>query len=252
MSYFLSPLEQFEVVSLLNLSSPIFNVNFSVTNLGLFTVLGTFLLVLLHVEGMNNFQLVQSRISLFIETIYSTILAMVRGQIGERNEIYLPFIYAIFTFLLLTNLMGNVSYTFTVITSAVVSVGISLTVWIGVTLLGLDRHRLHFFSYFVPAGCPLGMIPLLCLIELVSYLARAVSLSLRITANIVAGHALMLILAGFLYQGFSKSFLISIVTLLPFALFLAIVGLEIAVSFIQSFVFTILTCIYIKDSLDLH
>ena len=128
MFYFTSPLEQFEVVNLISVSSPVLNINFSVTNLGIFTVIATAALVLIHSQGINNFNLVQSRISLFVETIYSTILTMVRGQIGERNEIYLPFIYAIFTFIITTNLIGNVSYTFTVATSAVVSMGMSLLV----------------------------------------------------------------------------------------------------------------------------
>ena len=252
MFYFTSPLEQFEVVNLISISSPILNINFSLTNLGLFTIIATALLVLLHSQGMNNFNLVQSRISLFIETIYSTVLNMVRGQIGDRNEIYLPFIYAIFTFILTANLIGNVSYTFTVATSAVVGMGMSLLVWFGVTFLGLDRHRLHFFSFFVPQGCPLMLVPILSIIELISYLARAVSLGVRLIANMVSGHALIIILAGFLYQGFSSGILISLVTLIPFTIFLAIVGLEIGVACIQAYVFTILTAIYIKDSLDLH
>lgn len=210
------------------------------------------LLVLLHQKGINNLTLVQSRISLFIETIYSTVYTIVKGQIGERNEVYLPFIYALFTFILCVNLIGNVSYTFTVATSAVVSMGLSFMVWLGVTLLAVDRHRIHFFSFFVPAGCPLMLVPVLTIIELISYLARALSLGIRIAANIISGHALIIILAGFLFQGFSSGILISIVTLIPFTLFLAIVGLEIGVSFIQAYVFCILTCIYVRDAIDLH
>lgn len=128
MNHFYNPLEQFEVVNLLSVSSPLLNLNFSLTNLGLFTLIGVGLLVLLHAQGMNNLTLVQSRISLFIETIYSTVHGIVKGQIGERNEVYLPFIYAVFTFILCVNLIGNVSYTFTVTTSAVVAMGIALMV----------------------------------------------------------------------------------------------------------------------------
>lgn len=128
MNYFSSPLEQFEVVNLVGVTSPLLNINFSLTNLGLFTIISVALLVLLHAEGMNNLTLVQSRISLFIETIYSTVHTIVKGQIGERNEVYLPFIYALFTFILTVNLIGNVSYTFTVSTSAVVGMGMALMV----------------------------------------------------------------------------------------------------------------------------
>lgn len=126
--FFSSPLEQFEVVNLVGVTSPLLNLNFSLTNLGLFTLISVALLVLLHVEGMNHLTIVQSRISLFIETIYSTVHTIVRGQIGERNEVYLPFIYALFTFILSVNLIGNVSYTFTVSTSAVVGIGLALMV----------------------------------------------------------------------------------------------------------------------------
>lgn len=252
MNYFCSPLEQFEVVNLLSVASPLLNLNFSLTNLGLFTIVAVGLLVLLHAQGINHLTLVQSRISLFIETIYSTVHTMVKGQIGERNEVYLPFIYALFTFILILNLIGNVSYTFTVTTSAVVAMGIALMVWLGVTLLAIDRHRIHFFSFFVPAGCPVVLVPVLSIIELISYLARALSLGIRLVANLVSGHALIIILAGFLYKGFSSGVLIFAVTLVPFTVFLAIVGLEIAVSMIQSYVFTILTCIYIRDAINLH
>lgn len=252
MNYVYSPLEQFEVVNLLSVSSPLLNLNFSLTNLGLFTLIATGLLVLLHAQGMNNLSIVQSRISLFVETIYSTVHTMVKGQIGERNEVYLPFIYAVFTFILCVNLIGNVSYTFTVTTSAVVGMGIALMVWFGVTLLAIDRHRLHFFSFFVPAGCPLMLVPVLTIIELISYLARAVSLGLRLTANLVSGHTLIIILGGFIYQGFSSGIIMFAVTLIPFTVFLAIVGLEIAVAMIQAYVFSILSAIYIRDAIDLH
>ena len=133
-----------------------------------------------------------------------------------------------------------------------VSIGLSFTILIGVTILGLSIHKLHFFSYFVPSGTPLALVPLLVLIEMVSYLARAFSLGIRLFANVVAGHTLMKILATFLYQMFSAGVIMFVLTLIPFVLFLAIMGLEIAVSFIQAYVFSILTCSYIKDSIELH
>ena len=175
---------------------------------------------------------------------------MVREQLGK--ELYLPFIYSIFFFILIGNLTGNVPYSFTITTSIIVSIGLSFTILIAVTILGLSIHKLHFFSYFVPSGCPLALVPLLVLIESVSYLARAFSLGIRLFANMVAGHTLMKILATFLYQMFNASFIVAILTLIPFTLFLAIMTLELAVSVIQAYVFTILTCSYIKDSINLH
>jgi len=130
--------------------------------------------------------------------------------------------------------------------------GLSVCIFLGVTILGLLRHRIHFFSFFVPSGTPLVLVPLLVPIELISYLSRSVSLGVRLFANITAGHVLMKILSGFLWPMFTGSIIVAVVTVIPFAIFLGIVGLELAVSFIQAYVFTILTSSYLKDAIDLH
>jgi F-type H+-transporting ATPase subunit a len=175
---------------------------------------------------------------------------MVKEQLGK--EIYLPFIYSLFIFILISNLLGNIPYSYTVTTSIIVTIGLSFTILTGVTILSLSIHKLKFFSYFVPAGTPLALVPLLVLIEVISYLARAFSLGIRLFANMSAGHTLLKILSTFLYQMFSAGILAFVFTLIPFSIFLALVGLEIAVSFIQSYVFTLLTISYIKDAIELH
>jgi F-type H+-transporting ATPase subunit a len=177
---------------------------------------------------------------------------MVRDQIGSLNEVYLPFIYSIFFFVLIGNLISNVPYSFAINASAVVSLGLSVTIFMGVTILALYIHKLKFFSYFIPSGTPLALVPLIIIIEIISYFARAVSLGVRLFANIFAGHSLLKILSTFLYKLFSTSILIGVLTLIPFGIFLGIVGLEFMVSFIQSFVLTLLTCSYLKDAIDLH
>src|SRR6266705_1084632 len=166
---------------------------------------------------------------------------MVREQLGK--EIYLPFIYSLFFFILISNLIGNIPYSYTITTSVIVTIGLSFTILTGVTILGLYIHKLHFFSY---------LVPLLVLIETVSYLARALSLGIRLFANMVAGHSLLKILSTFLYQMFNSSFIIAIFTLIPFAFFLALCGLEVAVSIIQAYVFVLLVISYIKDAIYLH
>ena len=165
---------------------------------------------------------------------------------------YLPFIYSLFFFILIANLSGNVPYGFTVATSIMVSIGLSMTIFIGVTILGLRLHKVHFFSFFVPSGTPLGLVPLLVPIELISYLARAFSLGVRLFANTVAGHTLLKILSGFLAPMFTSGAITAVITLIPFSIFIALIGLEIAVSFIQAYVFCILTASYLKDAIDLH
>lgn len=177
---------------------------------------------------------------------------MVREQIGTSNEIYLPFIYSLFCFILVANLSGNIPYSYVITTSAIVTLSLSFTIFIGVTLLGLTIHKLAFFSFFIPAGCPLMLVPMLAIIELISYFARAVSLGVRLFANLVAGHSLMKILSTFLYQMFNSTIILFIITLLPFSIFIGLCGLELAVSIIQTYVFCLLVSSYLKDAIDLH
>ena len=246
-----SPLEQFEVTSLLGLNAPIFGyLNITLTNLGFYSLFVLFIIISLHYLGNNETRLLPSKWSIVLESFFASINSMVREQLGK--ELYLPFIYALFFFILIANLTGNVPYSYTVTTSIIVTIGLSFTILIGVTILGLSIHKLHFFSYFVPSGTPLALIPLLVLIEIGSYLSRAFSLGIRLFANMVAGHTLLKILSTFLYQMFSSSIIVAVLTLIPFSIFLALIGLELAVSLIQSYVFTLLVCSYIKDAIELH
>ena len=247
-----SPLEQFEVIPLITLSLPLFNTGLSLTNFGFYSLLTVSLIVLFHFSSLNDLKLIPSRWSLGLESSYASLNTMVKEQIGSSNELYFPTIYSLFIFILISNLIGNVPYSFALETSGVFSLGLSFTIWLGCTILGLYLHGVHFFSYFVPAGTPIGMVPLLVLVEFISYVARAFSLGIRLFANLVAGHTLLKILSGFIYPMFTLGPLVWIVSLIPLTLFTALIGLEIAVSFIQAYVFTILTCIYIKDALDLH
>ena len=248
-----SPLEQFEVTNLLGLNAPIFGyLNLTLTNLALYCIIVLFLVISLHYIGNNNAKLVPSKWSIALESSFASINSMVREQIGSANELYLPFIYSLFFFILIANLTGNVPYSYTITTSIIVTLSLSFTILIAVTILGLKIHNLKFFSYFIPSGTPLALVPLLVLIELLSYSARAFSLGIRLFANLCAGHTLLKILSTFLYQMFSSSLIVAVLTLIPFTLFIALIGLELAVSFIQSYVFVILTCSYIRDAIELH
>ena len=253
MSIYPSPLEQFEVLSLVGLNAPLFGyLNFTLTNLALYTILVLFLVIGLHYLANNNLKLIPNNWSIALESSYASINSMVRDQIGSLNEVYLPFIYSLFFFILIANLTGNVPYSYAVTTSIIVTLSLSFTILIGVTILGLYIHNLKFFAFFIPNGCPLALVPLLVLIELLSYSARAFSLGIRLFANLCAGHTLLKILSTFLYQMFSSSLIVAVLTLIPFTLFIALIGLELAVSFIQSYVFVILTCSYIRDAIELH
>jgi len=178
--------------------------------------------------------------------------SIVKEQIGSKGEVYLPLIYSLFFFIIIANLIGNVPYSFALGTSAIVSLGMSFTIFFGVTRLAIYRHGIHFLRYFVPAGTPLILVPLLILIEIISYIARAFSLGVRLFRNLVRGHTLLKILSGILYPIILSGRLLFVISLIPLAVFIALIGLEIAVSVIQRYVFTILVTTYLKDALDLH
>ena len=163
-----SPLEQFEVLNLISINAPLFGyLNISVTNLGFYSILVVTLIVIIQYMWNNNNKLIPSKGSILLESIFSTLNTLVKEQIGR--EIYLPFIYSLFIFILFSNLVGNVPYSYTITTSVIVTLGLSFTILTGVTILSLYIHKIKFFSYFVPSGTPLPLVPLLVLIEVISY-----------------------------------------------------------------------------------
>jgi F-type H+-transporting ATPase subunit a len=160
--------------------------------------------------------------------------------------------YTLFTFILINNLIGMVPYSFATTSHFALTFFLSFTIVLGATILGFQLHGLKFFSLFVPAGCPLVLVPLLVLIEFISYLARNVSLGLRLGANILAGHMLLNILSGFTYKIMISNLLFFFVGLLPVVFIILFSGLELCIAFIQAQVFVVLSCSYIKDGLSLH
>ena len=178
---------------------------------------------------------------------------MVISQINEKKgQLYFPFIYGLFMFILVNNLIGMVPYSFASTSHFILTFSLSFTIVLGATILGFKEHGIKFFSLFVPGGCPLAMLPLLVVIEFISYLTRNVSLGLRLAANIFSGHMLLNILSGFTYNIMNSGFIYFFIALLPLAFIIAFSGLELAIAFIQAQVFVVLTCSYIKDALDLH
>jgi len=251
--FIFSPLSQFEVTNLIGINAPILgNLHLNLTNLSLYSIFVVLTIIVLHIYANNDNKIIPNNWSISLESSFASLNSMVRDQIGANMEIYFPFIYSIFFYILIANLISNVPYSFAVTASGVVSLGLSLTIFIGVTILALSIHGIKFFAFFIPSGTPLALVPLLVLIELVSYLARAVSLGVRLFANITAGHTLLKILSTYLFKLFTGNLLVQILTLIPFAIFLALVGLEIAVSLIQAFVFTLLVCSYLRDAIELH
>jgi F-type H+-transporting ATPase subunit a len=175
------------------------------------------------------------------------------NQINPKNgQVYFPFIYTLFIFILINNLIGMVPYSFASTSHFVLTFALSFSIVLGATILGFQKHGLKFFSLLVPAGCPLALVPLLVLIEFISYLARNISLGLRLAANILSGHMLLFILAGFTYNIMTSGIYFFFLGLVPLAFIIAFSGLELAIAFIQAQVFIVLSSGYIKDGLDLH
>jgi F-type H+-transporting ATPase subunit a len=249
-----SPLDQFEIRNLLSIEAPILgNMQISLTNIGLYLTIGAFLVLSLNILATNYNKIVSNRWSINQESIYATIHSIVINQINAKNgQIYFPFIYTLFIFILINNLIGMIPYSFASTSHFILTFALSFTVVLGATLLGFQKHGLEFFSLLVPAGCPLGLLPLLVLIEFISYLARNISLGLRLAANILSGHMLLNILAGFTYNIMTSGFIFFFLGLIPLAFIIAFSGLELGIAFIQAQVFVVLTSSYIKDGLDLH
>jgi F-type H+-transporting ATPase subunit a len=252
-TFIISPLEQFETVPMISLTIPVLtDIIFSVTNLGLYVIFTVIIIISLHYFSINSRRLIPNGWSIFFESSYSTIVSIVRGQIGNSYEIFLPFTFSLFWFVLVCNFHGNIPYSYTVTSSAITTMGLSIIIFIGVTSLAIRLHGYHALSFFVPSGTPLALVPILVLIETISYFARSVSLGIRLFSNITAGHTLLKILSTFLGQLFTSGIVISFLTLFPFLIFVALIVLEIAVSLIQAYVLTVLTSSYLKDSLELH
>lgn len=252
-NYVNNPLDQFEIRNLISLDGPLlFNLNLSLTNIGLYLVLASSVIMIFTLLTLNK-KVLFNAWSLGSETLYATIHSIVINQINSKQgQLYFPFIYVLFIFILINNLIGMVPYSFAATSHFIVAFSLSFTVVLGATILGFSKHGLKFFSLFVPSGCPLGLLPLLVLIEFISYLARNVSLGLRLSANILSGHMLLNILSGFCYNIMTTGFLFIFVGLLPLAFIIAFSGLELGIAFIQAQVFVVLTSSYIKDALDLH
>ena len=253
-NWFKSPLDQFIIRNLFSIKIDLLaNTQISLTNIGLYLTIATFIIFVIFMVGTNYNITIPNAWSLSLESIYSTIYSIVINQINaNKGQIFFPFLFSMFIYILINNLVGMIPYSFAPSSHFILTFSISFTVVIGATLLGFFIHDLKFFSLFVPSGCPLGLLPLLVLIEFISYLARNVSLGLRLAANTMSGHMLLNILSGFTYNIMSSGIIYFLLGLLPLVFIIAFSGLEIGIAFIQAQVFVVLSASYIKDALDLH
>ena len=238
----MSPLEQFEIL-------PIFQIPFIFTNSSLIVSIGL-IYIYIYINIKNKF--IPTNFQQIFETIYNTTLELSYANIGKKGKFFLPLIFVLFFFILLCNLIGMVPYSFTITSHLIITFTLSLTIYIGFNIIGIKKHKLNFLNLLLPSGASIALVPLLVPIELVSYIFRVISLPVRLFANMMAGHTLLKVIAGFAWSMLSVNSFIFIVHFIPLILLVILIGLELGVAMIQAFVFTILTCMYINDALNLH
>ncbi len=244
----LDPMHQFEVHTIVDLPT-IAGLDTSFTNSALWMTIAVGLITVFMISASRRTSLVPGRLQLLGEMAYGFVANMVQENVGTEGRRYFPFIFSLFMFILFCNMLGMLPYSFTVTSHLIVTFALAASVFILVTLIGFARHGIGFLRLFVPSGIPLVMVPLLVVIELISYLTRPVSLSVRLFGNMMAGHTMLKIFGGFVV-GLGSAGLIPL-AIAPFALMVAFTGLELLIAGLQAYVFTILTCIYLNEAIHM-
>jgi F-type H+-transporting ATPase subunit a len=240
----IDPMHQFVVQRLVKLE--LFGVDASFTNASLWMVIAVILVTALTVWGMSGRALVPGRLQSVAELAYEFVANMVRENVGSAGQRYFPFVFTLFMFVLAANMLGMVPYSFAVTSHIIITFALAAFIFIGVTVIGFITHGIGFLRFFVPAGVPSFMLVLLVPIEIISYLTRPMSLSVRLFANMMAGHTMLKVFGAFVVG------LGIIGGWAPLAFLVVFTGLEVLVAFLQAYVFAILTCIYLHDALHMH
>lgn len=243
-----SPLEQFEILTIVPIQ--IGGADLSFTNSSLWMVAATFVATTFLTLSMRRHALIPGRWQTLAELSYEFVANMIRDNVGDEGRQYFPLIFSLFMFILFGNLLGLIPFAFTFTSHLAVTAALAVFVIVGVTMIGIVKHGFHYFSFFVPKGVPTFMLPMMIPIEIVSYLSRPLSLSVRLFANMMAGHTMIKVFASFVFSLGAVSF--GIGGLAPLAMNVALIGLEVFVAFLQAYVFTLLTCLYLNDALHLH
>jgi F-type H+-transporting ATPase subunit a len=226
----INPIEQFSIHPVLPIQ--IGHIDFSLTNSGLYMLLA----VALSCQSAG-------------EMGYEFIAGMVRSAAGESGMRFFPLVFSIFFFILLANLVGLIPYSFSVTAQIIITAALALIVFLTVVIVGLKDHGAHFFKLFVPQGVPIYILPLVVAIEVISFLSRPLSHSVRLFANMLAGHITLAVFGGFVVMLLGAGAVLKAVAILPFIMIVGLFALELLVAFLQAYVFAMLTCMYLNDAL---
>ncbi|MDA8230622.1 MAG: F0F1 ATP synthase subunit A [Magnetospirillum sp.] len=242
-----NPIEQFQIKPIVDLQ--VAGVNVSFTNSAVMMVVTVVLITAFLTVSVRSRALVPGRWQSMAEVFYEFIANMLRDNVGSEGRKYFPFVFSLFMFVLFGNLLGLLPGAFTFTSQIVVTFVMAAVVFVGVTVIGFVRHGLHFLRFFFPHGAPLATAVILVPIELISYLSRPISLSVRLFANMTAGHIILTILGGFVV---SLGAFYLVPGVIPFAFLSAVALLEFGIALLQAYVFTALTCIYLHDAIHMH
>jgi F-type H+-transporting ATPase subunit a len=238
-----SPLEQFKIEELIPLK--IGGVNAAFTNSSLWMVIAILAITLFLTLSMRSRALVPGRWQSLAEMSYEFIANLVRDNVGSEGRKYFPFIFTLFMFVLFCNIFGMIPYAFTVTSHIIVTLALALLVFIGVTLIGIFKNGVGFLNLFCPSGVPFFVLPLLVPIEIISYFVRPVSLSVRLFLNMMVGHTMLKVFAGFVV-------LLGLFGIGPLAFIVVFIGFELFVAALQAYIFAVLSCLYLHDALHPH
>ena len=238
------PLHQFEISNLYEIKLE--GIDISLTNSALSMILSILVATLIFYLGSGKNPNIPGRLQVLVEMSYDFVASMVRDNVGSGGKIFFPFIFTLFLFILFGNILGMVPYNFTYTSHIIVTFGLAGFIFLAVTLIGLAKHGICFLKFFVPSGVPYALLPILIPIEVISYFVRPISLSLRLFANMMAGHTMLKVFASFIVLlGFLGGWA-------PLLLVVILTGFEIMIAVLQAYVFTILCCLYLNDALHLH
>ncbi|WP_119272083.1 F0F1 ATP synthase subunit A [Taklimakanibacter deserti] len=231
----IDPIHQFQINKIIDLGP------FSLTNSGLWAIIAVVCITLLFLLAPKN--LIPTRLQSVAESIYEFIHNMTEEVLHENARTYFPFVLTLFTFILFCNVLGLIPYSFTVTSHIIVTLALALVVFIGATIIGFMRNGFGYLKLFVPSGVPAVLLPLVVVIEIVSYFIRPMSLSIRLFANMMAGHMMLKVMAGFVVMlGITAGWL-------PLIAMVGLYGLELLVAALQAYVFALLTCMYLSDAM---
>nr|YP_010338846.1 ATP synthase F0 subunit 6 [Madagascaria erythrocladioides]UNJ18796.1 ATP synthase F0 subunit 6 [Madagascaria erythrocladioides] len=246
-----SPLEQFEII-LFIFNDSFLGRNFFISNTTIFLLIGALLITFFTSISYCEKLVIPNKWQFLMESLYGITISMILDNIGLKGEKYLPLLFTLFLLLLFCNLVGMVPYTFTVTSHIAFTFGLAFALYIGINIIGIRTHGIQFLSIFLPKGVPFFIIPLLVVIELISYIIKVFTLAIRLFANITSGHTLLKIIASFGFKlGALQSFM-SIFAFIPLIILFGLTGLELGIAILQAYVFALLTCIYLNDVLTMH